>query len=63
MKRSKFRNRCIKWLSRGRFLAFKKQNNYCNNLSKKINRNFTKTVRKRVTENKYSKISHSRHPK
>ena len=55
MNRSKLRNRYTKWPSCENFVAFKKQNNFCNNLSKKIKRNyFTKIASKRVTGNQDS---------
>ena len=53
MNRSSLRNVYTKWPSRENFLPFKKRKNYCNNLSKKIKRNyFTKIPSKGVTGNK-----------
>ena len=53
MNGSRLRNRYTKWPSRENFLSFKKQENFCNNLSKKIKRKyFTKIASKGVTGNK-----------
>ena len=40
MNRSKLRNRYTKWPSCENFLAFKKRNNICNNLSQKLKKEF-----------------------
>ena len=48
------KNRYTKWPSRKNFVAFKKQNNFCNNLSKRIKKKyFTKSASNGVTENKH----------
>ena len=52
MCRSKLRNRYTKWPSREDSVAFKKWENYCNNLSRKIKNYFTKIASKGVTGNK-----------
>ena len=46
MKKSKTRNKYIKWLSRENFLAIKGAKNYCNNLTRTTKKNFFHRVTK-----------------